>query len=182
MKEKIEQMKLKGYKFEAGLTDDEIRTIERRYNINFPKSLIEFYTIALPVSKWFVNWRNTTEENIKDIKWRLAEPFNGIFWAMEKDEFWVDGWERPNSFEEMKKKFIEEMKDEPTPIPFYSHRYVLSQEGIDDPAVLSMYDSDIIVYGNNLEEYLDNEFINPQKHECKYLDSMGKWVDIMESY
>lgn len=183
MKDKIEQMKLKGYEFEDGLTDEEIKEIEERYNIKFPKSLIEFYKIALPVSEGFVNWRKTSEENIQSIKERLARPYDEIFWSMEENDFWVDGWDKPDSLEEKKKKFIEEMKEEPTPIPIYIHRCILSKEGIDDPAVLSMKGSDIIVYGNNLEEYLDNEFINTQeKHERNYSDSMGKWVDIMESY
>ena len=37
---------------------------------------------------------------------------------------------------------------------------------------------------NNLNEYLDNEFLlsHDEKHKCEYLEYMGKWIDIMESY
>lgn len=183
MKEKIEKMKLKGIIFEDGLTEEEIKKIEERYSIKFPKSLIDFYSIGLPTGEGFVNWRDDSENNIIDIKKRLDRPFDGLIWGIEKNDFWVEGWEKPNTLEAKKQKLLEKMKNEPKPIPIYIHRYILSAEGVDDPAVLSMHDDDIIVYGDNLLEYLDNEFIGENhKHECHYSDTMGKWVDIMESY
>lgn len=183
MNEKIERMKLKGIAFEKGLTIDEIEKIQERYSIKFPKSLIDFYSIGLPVGEGFVNWRDDSEDNIKEIQERLDRPFNGLIWGIENNNFWIEGWEEPNTLEFKKQKLYEILKNEPKPIPVYIHRYILSTDGVDDPAILSMHGDDIIVYGDNLLEYLDNEFIDENnKHECHYSDNMGKWVDIMESY
>jgi len=180
----INKLKLKGIKFDKGLTGNEIKIIEERYNIIFPKSLVEFYKLGLPISDGFVNWRDESNENIEKIKQKLSRPYDGILWAIKENNFWVDNWDKPKTFAEQKEKFLEEMKNEPKPIPVYIFRYILSKDGIEDPAVLSMHNSDIIVYGNNLDEYFDNEFFleHNEKHKCEYSEYMGKWIDIMESY
>lgn len=182
MEEKIEQMKLKGYVFDKGLSDEEIKIIEEKYDIKFPKSLKEFYKIGLPISDGFVNWRDFSEENVKNIKERIERPFNELFWDMENNGFWIEGWDEPPTIEEKKKIFFEKMKNEPKPIPVFIHRYILSSEGVDNPVILSMKASDIIIYGDNLMDYIDVEFLNRENiflHE--YKPEMGKWIDIMES-
>ena len=178
---------IRGIRLENGITNEEIATIEKRYNIVFPKSLIIFYRECLPVQEdyfEFVDWRNTSEDNVESIKERLRRPYEEMCWEMEHG-FWVYGWDRPDTLEDRKKTFMEKMRNEPRPIPVYSHRYILYKEGIDDPAVLSMAGSDIIVYGNNLKECLENDFCRNETgriHDCCYLKHMGKWIDVMESY
>lgn len=47
-------------------------------------------------------------------------------------------------------------------MPICIHRYVVCRTGFDRSAVLSIADGDdAIVYGNSLEEYLENEFLRP---------------------
>ena len=40
---------------------------------------------------------------------------------------------------------------------------------------------DIIILGNNLIEYLDNEIHQKMIHESYYFDYTGKWIDIMSN-
>ncbi len=61
-------LNMKGIEFEKGLTLDELKQIEKIYQIKFPSSLKEFLMIALPVSKGFYNWRNIQDDNVRFIK------------------------------------------------------------------------------------------------------------------
>lgn len=182
MKEIIDQMMKKGYKFEKGLSDEDIKIIEKRYNIKFPKSLIEFYKLANPISGDFVNWKDDSEENITKNKKLLNAPIDDILFEIEQNNYWVSEWEEPETIDEKKKKFVEIMKNEPKLIPFFYTRYVVSKEGVDDPGVLSLWGGDVIVLGNNLLDYLDNEIHEKMIHESYYSDYMGKWIDIMNNY
>ncbi len=59
---------------EKGLSDEEIREIEERYEIVFPEALKIFYKKLLPVSEGFTNWRDTSEENVAYIKSSISHP------------------------------------------------------------------------------------------------------------
>jgi hypothetical protein len=52
-----EDLRAKGVRFEAGLTDEEIHGIEGEYAFSFPPDLRLFLQFALPVSEDFPNWR-----------------------------------------------------------------------------------------------------------------------------
>ena len=177
----IEEMKIKGYKFDRCLTDEEIANIEQIYNIKFPKTLIEFYKKGLPIDFGFINWRDTSEENIENIKKILYYPINSLLYLIENDSYWVEDWPVFETIEERKQYFIETMKNEPIPIPIYKNRYILSSDKEENPAVLSFAGRDIIVYGSNLQDYLEKEFLGktgPTYNESDY----GKWAEIMDSY
>lgn len=193
MKEIVEKMKAKGFLFDTGLSDQEISEIEKRYGIKFPKSLISFYQEGLLIGceslhgisgehlkSDFMNWRDTSRENVKAIKAWIRWPFESIFWDIENGQFWVHGWDEPKNFDEKKARFMEEMKNEPRPIPIFGHRCILAKEGADDPPVLSMYGSDIIIFGNNLKDYLAYEFLEEKRSNPVFDRScLGKWADVM---
>ena len=71
-------LKSQGIKFDTGLTSDEVVQIEAIYEFTYPQSIREFLMLALPVSKDFYNWRNTTGENIEFIKQVMESPATTI--------------------------------------------------------------------------------------------------------
>ena len=54
---------------------------------------------------------------------------------------------------------VGELGKNPKFIPFYIHRYILSNGKPSDSIVCSIHGSDAIVYGSNLKEYLKAEFL-----------------------
>jgi len=54
-----------------------------------------------------------------------------------------------------------ELRAEASLVPIYGHRYVACVPNADSSVVLSIvvHDTDAIVYGNSLEEYLEREFL-----------------------
>lgn len=180
----INKMKLKGISFEAGLTDDEIESIERTYNISFPNSLKEFYKEGLPTGEPFPNWKDYSENNIREIKERIVRPYNGLIDDIKDNQYWGSDWPEYDSVDDKIMYFNDLYNQAPKLIPIAYSRYIISAPETDDPAVLSVHDSDIIVYGNNLKEYLENEFLldHDNRHKREYFPHMGKWIDIMDAY
>ena len=89
---------------EQGLSDSEVRKIEKIYNVKFPQQWLEFYQNILPVSERFYNWRDFSVENIAAIKERLASPYNGILESIDEIVWDISWGLEPARVEEKNKK------------------------------------------------------------------------------
>ena len=144
-----------------GLTDEEFEKIEKFYSIKFPISLRTLYKSFLPE---FYNWRDFSEENVNKIKYYLNWPIEGILFDIQNNGFWKKCFgQRTNDINENKKialEFLENSNNETVPklIPVYAHRYVPCYPDIMDIPVISVYQTDIVFYGKNLEDYFKSEF------------------------
>lgn len=199
----IKKLKNVGIEFEEGLTIDEIAQIEEIYDIKFPKSLKDFFTEALPVFfeyphplpsendsseseileiKKRINfpiWNDFSESNILRIKERINFPIKGVMEDVISG-YWLDSWgERPNNAEEIKKISLFHMNKAPKLIPIYSHRYIAQIDGIEDPPIISVMQTDIIYYGNNLFDYFKREFLRDTSAKLERPVSIPVWGDIM---
>ena len=144
-----DKLKIKGIKFKNGLTETEINVIEKIYDFIFPESLRKIYSVAIPFSEdidnaaGFPNWTDFSEVNIAKIKERIHAPLQRLY--LDK------------SLCDMMTKTAAKA---PLLIPLYSHRYMPTIDGMNAPPVISAVGRDIIYYGDNLYEYLQNEFLN----------------------
>ena len=157
----INLLKGKGISFENGLTDIEIERVNRDFGIVFPNDLKLFLQTALPVSVGFVHWRYglNSEKGKQEIENKLNWPLRGLLFDIKNNSFWLDEWgAKPAGFEEQKKVATSELAKQPKLIPIYSHRYISDQPGEAGNPVFSVYQTDIIYYGNDLMDYLSNEF------------------------
>jgi hypothetical protein len=157
----IELLKNKNIIFDKGLTNEEYRTITLMFGISFPCDLKCFLQTALPVSTGFVNWRMA----INDKKERdyinrcLAWPLEGILFDIKNNSFWDDEWGEKNNNIENQVRIVEQYyKRYPALIPIYLHRYIPSLPVEKGNPVFSVYQTDIIYYGNDLISYFCNEF------------------------
>lgn len=158
-KKTIDALKKKGVAFENGLDLQEIDEIESLYDIKFPPDLKEFLSIALPISNHFVNWRDRSENNVRSIKDRLIRPLEGMIFDIVYNEFWYSRWGiKPNDLKEAIAVCKNEMTYVPKLIPIYSHRYIPSEPYEAGNPIFSIYQTDIIYYGENLCSYLQVEF------------------------
>jgi len=153
----IARLKEMGIKLEQGLSYKEIDDIEKKYEILFPYELKEFYSVALPVSDSFVNWRDTSKENIEAVRSRLERPFSDLRESVLDIE-WNDDWgEEPSDIKVKRSHILKRIDGAPRLIPIYSHRYIVSSLSRQSP-VLSIYGIDVIYYGENLRSYFEIEF------------------------
>ncbi len=186
-KEKLEKF---GVIFEAGLNDKEILFAEQKYQFKFPPDLKQWLQYALPIQlkdnqgMKFPNWRNL--EN-KDLKFQMDGPLEGILFDVENNNYWLNELgNKPADLEEAKSIISDAINKAPKLIPVYGHRYLPSEPLEEGNPILSVHQTDIIYYGNNLWGYLDIEFGSPGQMVIYVGDSeepkkIKFWSRIIES-
>lgn len=180
MKELIDFLIEKEITVAEGLSDEEITIIENKYDIAFPKSLKDFYKEGLPISEGFVNWRDSSENNVKNIKNLISSTFSDI--EENADEiYWNDEWgDEPNDTDAMAEVIKEKIKSAPKLIPIYSHRY-MPMSLSDNPPIISVHDIDVIYYGKDLEDYFKIEFGDKKQSDIDFetIQKIPFWTEIM---
>lgn len=143
---------------EPGLSKNEIQAIEKEYNFRFPPDLREFLAFMLPTGHSWINWRENNKEKINAaFDW----PYHGMCFYIEHNDFWLPEWgTKPTDlvccFETAKIMLLQA----PTLIPVFSHRYIPERPHESGNPIFSVHQTDIIYYGSNLFDYIENEYLN----------------------
>ena len=147
-----------------GLTDTEIARIEREYQFEFADDHRAFLVAGLPLSAPTASgrrgdWPDWRDGDPADLRDRLDWPVSGVLYDVAHNAFWDSSWgPRPASTDEAETTARAQLRQVPMMIPVYSHRYLPAGRGTHGHAVLSMYQTDIIVYGTDLADYIAREF------------------------
>ena len=84
---------------------------------------------------------------------------------MERNGLWWAEWgERPPGSAERAEIAARVIADAPKLIPLCGHRFIPEEPHDRGNPVFSVYQSDIIYYGSNLQDYIENEFSVPHLH------------------
>jgi hypothetical protein len=146
-----------GVPFDTGLTDAEVSSAEARYGFRFPPDLRAFLQAGLPRGTRFPDWRSGDEAVLRD--W-LDLPRQGLHFDIEHKQFWLDEWgPRPPSSEESRRVVTGLVETAPRLIPVFAHRMMPAEPNLPGNPVLSVHQTDIIVYGVDLRDYLIHEFL-----------------------
>jgi len=96
----------------------------------------------------FFDWRNDDAE-IRDA---LAWPLEGMLFDVENNALWSSEWgPRPDTEEARRTRVEAAIATAPKLIPIIGHRFLVP---VPPHVVLSVYQTDIIVYGNDLRAFL----------------------------
>jgi hypothetical protein len=145
-----------GVQIDAGLTHQEFARIEHKFEIQFPPDLRHFLSLGLPTSGNWVDWRGSDENVINE---RLDWPFDGMAFDIQNNAFWVEEWGgKPDDLEAALKIARQAYLQAPKLIPICNHRYIPATPHASGNPVFSIYQTDIIYYGSDLMDYLQNEF------------------------
>jgi hypothetical protein len=148
-------LKQKGVSFEPGLSDQEIADIRSTYNVHVPPDLKAFLHRAVPGGKGFPNWRGSQDEIKEVMNW----PLESIRFDIERNGFWLPSWgPKPTTLTDALAVATTAIAKAPTLIPIYMHRYIPAEPHRAGNPVISVYQTDIIPYGNDLPGYLHREF------------------------
>jgi hypothetical protein len=161
----VAQLQEIGIGFEESLSDAEVEAVQSKFGFVFPPDLRMFLQTALPVSRPpkpgstyanpFPNWRSGDEGHLWD---SLNWPYEGMCFDI-KNGVWMEDWgERPASHEEACAIAREKVKQAPTLIPIYGHRYMPDSPCLEGNPIYSVWQTDIIYYGLDLPSYLAHEF------------------------
>lgn len=160
-----------------GLTEEQIQSVEKKYNIKFTPEHKEFLKILHTIDRkeiieytesfdddaeiltkeipFFYNWIEDEKEINERFKWPHKTILEDVLGA---NKVWLKSWgKRPDSTEEIENIFRDWYDKTPPLIPLTSHRFLVSDTNLEYRPVLSIYGSDTIVYGWDLRNYLLRE-------------------------
>jgi hypothetical protein len=144
--------------FEPGLSEAEIRAIERRFGLMFPPDLRGILRFRVPLGRGFPPWRGDLVELQRHFDW----PFEGICFDVEHNGFWLAAWgSKPLNPNRRSDIVLEKLSTASRLIQIYMHRYIPSAPCQNGNPVYSLHQTDIIHYGNDLAGYFHQEFRVP---------------------
>jgi hypothetical protein len=152
----VSLLRSRGIIIEQGLSNKELIDCEERYGFRFPPDLREFLQCAFPLGQAFPNWRSGDDAILRE---RLDWPFEGMAFDIEHNTFWLDEWGiKPSSLPEALEVARRTFEKAPKLIPVYAHRYLPDEPRLAGNPILSVHQTDIIYYGQNLWDYFEQEF------------------------
>jgi hypothetical protein len=150
--------------FDSGLTDAEVIAVESRFGFKFPPDLREFLQTALPRGHRFPDWRSGDEAMLRD--W-LDSPRQGVVFDVEYNKFWLEEWgPRPDSLVEAMRIASDLVEAAPKLIPIYSNGMLPDEPHVEGNPIFSVHQTDIIVYGYDIADYLRAVFKLPDVKPC----------------
>jgi hypothetical protein len=169
-----------------GLTDDEFARIERDYGFEFADDHRALLAAALPLSSrapggrdpW-PDWRGADPDNLRR---RLEWPVRGALFDVRHNALWHPSWgQRPADADAALETARQCLSLAPTMIPVYAHRYLPSGSGTYGHPVLSIYQTDIIVYGTDLANYINQEFTGQRSIDADWTPPplVSFWSDFL---
>ena len=142
-------------RLDPGLTDAEIESVQDRFGFQFPPDLRSVLQRFLPVGQNFPDWRGGS---VFDLLARLVWPLEGILFDL-RHGLWLAEWgEKPLDSEEAKELVRRIVSGAPILVPIFSHRYLPAEPLLAGNPVFSVYQTDIVYYGNDLASYFQKEF------------------------
>ncbi|RRS01713.1 hypothetical protein [Glycomyces terrestris] len=170
-----------------GLTDAEFERIEAECGFEFSDDHRAFLSVGLPLDDaterprpgwpWWIDWRAGDPEILQA---RVGWPVEGVLFDVSMNEFWYDDWgPRPAAMSEALALATERPAAAPRMVPVCGHRCLPAGRGTWGHPVLSMYQTDIIVYGADLLAFIEGEKID----DTGYADAIDRspdfWRDLI---
>lgn len=142
---------------ERGLSDAEFERIEHDYEFGFNDVHREFLATVLPLGPGWYDWRHGDRDEFNQA-WHL----DGVLFDVEHNVFWPRSWgPRPADLETALQIASVRLTQVPPLIPVRGHRFLPAD--IPGP-VFSVWQTDVVFYGDNLLDYIAHEFHVGQPH------------------
>lgn len=162
----------KGTRWLGGMSADSLTAVQQKYALTFPPAYHQFLlklgapdrpllrpgwqdgTLTAVESPSFYNWLTDDEAITAALRW----PLEGLLFDVEQNHFWLDSWgKKPEDAGKTSAHLADLLTAAPPLIPLYGHRYLLDYPVRGQYPVLSVYQSDIILYAPDLQSYLLRE-------------------------
>lgn len=143
-----------------GLTEQELAGIETRFGFAFADDHRAFLAAGLPTGPAWPDWRYGDEAQLRS--W-LDKPVEGVLLAVAERDFWHPGWgTRPARRTDAVADGRAHLASVPRLVPVYSRRYLPAGRSTFAHPVMSVYGADMVHFGEDLVDYVRQEFGGPQ--------------------
>ncbi|WP_286930655.1 MULTISPECIES: hypothetical protein [Aeromicrobium] len=155
----IERLRAAGVRIDQGLSDQEVSRVQDRFNFVFGPEHREFIQSAVPVGGSWPDWRNGSDEDLRAL---LDWPVEGALFDVHNSGFWPVSWgDAPDGRDERERRARSHLVRVPRLVPLFSHRYLASDPQFCPGPVFSVYQTDVVFYGDNILDYVAHEFSVP---------------------
>lgn len=161
-----------------GMSDRELTRVEERFDFRFAPDHRLMLQVALPLGeKAWPDWRGGEDE---DLSSRLNGPRDGVLFDVRENGFWRKDWgQRPRALPDAVAVARGHLEQAPVLVPLFGHRFMPTVPATPGNPVLSVHQTDIIYYGNDLLDWLAYEFTRrgssePPSRRVPY------WSDLMD--
>lgn len=152
-----------------GLSASEFERIERQYGFEFADDHRAFLAAGLPVldlsddqefRTWEKPWPDWRDGDPEELRRHLDWPADDVIGLVERDGLWLPGWGvRPADSARAVDRARQWLRDVPTLVPLYAHRFLPSGHGSSAHPVMSVWHlRDMICYGADLNDWVGREF------------------------
>jgi hypothetical protein len=147
--------------------------IEHEYGFEFADDHRAFLAAGLPVHEpreeepgttyaWERPWPDWRNGDPDELRRHLDWPVDFLLQDVAQGH-WQPAWgERPDSREAAVDQARSQLAGAPVMVPVYAHRFLPAGRGTFGHPVLSMWGSDVIYYGADLLDYINQEFEEPR--------------------
>ncbi|MBD0693251.1 hypothetical protein [Streptomyces sp. CBMA123] len=162
-----------------GLSERELDDVEAGFGFRFAPDHRVFLSAGLPRgNRNWPDWRNGDPEELRG---RLSWPVEGVLFDVEHNGFWDSAWgSKPDAATDALRVARAELAAVPQLVPVYSHRYLPGPEGGAGHPVLSVYQTDIIYYGNDLADYIHREFTGRPTDLSRARTTVAFWAGFVD--
>ncbi len=171
---------MRGIEIRKGVSATQLAVCESAYGIVFPPDLRLLLSEGMPYGRGFFDWSYATKYANTSV---FLEPWDGIAFDIENGDYWCGAWgDRPAHLDDRLRIARGLYERAPRLIPVYMHRYLPGAPCESGNAVISVHQTDIIHYGNDLASYLFEEFGVPDPFPVPGSPRrIDFWSDLIES-
>jgi hypothetical protein len=161
-------------KWKRGFSQSELDRAENLFEFEFPPDLRMLLLIRSPINGH--NWANPEQ-----LRPAFSWPYEGLLFDIEHNNFWLRAWGvKPALAAERAELLTAQIRSAPKLIPLIRHRYLPAEPSESGNPVFSVYQSDIIYYGKDLEDFFKIEFSSthqvPAAEECRRIRFWSDFV------
>jgi len=158
-----------------GYTQSDLDAAQAKYDLVFPPDLVSLFRDRRPVRGY--DWRSDDKEIRAMLKW----PLEGLLFDVENNALWSPEWgDRPNTAGARSEVLAKVVSGAPKLIPLVSHRYLPAEPHEAGNPVFSIYQSDVIYYGVDLEDYFEREFVTQDRPCPEHIKRIRFWSDLAD--
>ena len=160
-----------------GLTDAEFTRVESDFGFEFVDDHRAFLAVGLPQGDSWPDWRSGTRRLLRSV---TQLPVDGVLFAVEWNDYWDDRWERrPARMKDALRTARYRLERVPRMVPVFGHYFLPAGRGSSAHPVLSVYQTEISCYADDLAHLIDKHFGDGQQRPPTVRPTVEFWSDLV---
>ncbi len=166
----------------TGLTNKQLAGLERLVGATLPFEVGLLLVMGVPEAEGWWQWRENPAEQLTEWNTKVVD---GVLFDVEHNGVWLSSWgARPDTVTDRQNTVKARIASAPPLLPIFGHRAIpltsaRGAETAESNPVLSIYGSDIVVYGTDLADWLHHEFEVPLPLWSKASD---RWFPVWSEF